>query len=346
MPEIPAKRIGIVRLSAIGDVVHGLALANGLRRGYPDARICWIIEPLPWEVVRYQPAVDRFILFKARDGAGAWRQLRHDLREEPFDLLVIPQVSMKGGLVSRLARARIRLGFDSARGRELHGLFINRRIPARPVQHAVDQNLEFLNYLGIPVEEPEWDLVVTWSEQEEAHAFYDALGRPAVALVAASSRPEKDWAAENYAALADRIDAELGMHPVVLGGPGARDREIADRIRNSAKSRPLISLDGPIRQTMLKLWGSSIVVAPDTGPLHIAVALGRPTVGLYGYTNPRRTGPYRFHDLLVDRYNDPGQERAPITRFTRPGRMEAITVDEVFEKVRLASQRYPRGREA
>ena len=168
----------------------------------------------------------------------------------------------------------------------------------------------------------------------------DDVRRPAVALVAASSKPQKDWPAERYAELADRIDSELDLQPIILGGPSARERDIAARIEAGAKRKPVVSLYKPMRDTVLKLWGASVVVAPDTGPLHIAVALGRPTVGLYGYTDPRRTGPYYFRDLLVDKYNDPGEESSPITRATRSGRMERITVDEVLDSVRRARDRY------
>jgi heptosyltransferase I len=344
MPEIEPKSIGIVRLSAIGDAVHALALANGLRRGFPDARIVWIIQPLPHEAVKLQPAVDRFIVFDPRAGVDAWRKVRRELASEPLDLLILPQVSFKGGMISRLARARVRLGFDRARSRELHGFFINERIPPRPAAHAVDQNLEFLDYLGVPVQEPEWNLVVTPEEKATAREFYSRFDRPVVALVPASSRPEKDWIAERYAELAGRIDAELGLQPLILGGPGGRERKIAERIVAAATAPLPVSLDRPLRTTIAKLSGAAIVVAPDTGPLHIAVGLGRPTVGLFGYTDPRRTGPYRFRELLVNRYADRGEEGTPITRATRPGRMEQIMVEDVFEKVRLAVERYGRAR--
>jgi heptosyltransferase I len=341
MVEIPARRIGLVRLSAIGDTVHALALANGIRRGYPDARLTWIVEPISWELLQHQPAIDRFIVFNPREGLAGWRKLAHELRGEPFDLLLVPQVSAKATMVSRLARAKTRLGFDRERSRELHSLFVDRRLEASPPAHAVDQNLEFLDHLGIPRRSPEWNLVVTDEEKEEARAFYNQFGRPAVALVVSSSRPEKDWTAEGYAAVAERVDRQLDLQPVLVGGPGERDRAMAEAILRASRNRPSVALDRPLRSTLAKLWGASVVVAPDTGPLHIAVALGRPTVGLYGFTDPRRTGPYGFRDLLIDRYNDPGEEDAPITRRTRPGRMETITADQVFDKIRLALERYP-----
>ncbi|MGK2858272.1 MAG: glycosyltransferase family 9 protein, partial [Thermoanaerobaculia bacterium] len=117
------------------------------------------------------------------------------------------------------------------------------------------------------------------------------------------------------------------------------EREIADAILARTRSRPIVALDGPIRTTFWKLRGSRVVVSPDTGPLHAAVAMNRPVIGLYGYSDPRRTGPYkRFQDLLVDHYRaDP---ETPIGRSTHRGRMDGITAVEVLDKIRLALQRY------
>ena len=128
---------------------------------------------------------------------------------------------------------------------------------------------------------------------------------------------------------------------MIIGGPGPREQKIANEILDLCRCTPLVALNNPIRKTMLQLAGCRLVVSPDTGPLHIAVAMDTPVVGLYGYTNPRRCGPYKkFQDLLIDKYNDPGEENAPITRKTKPGRMQRITVDEVIEKIELGLEKY------
>jgi heptosyltransferase I len=129
---------------------------------------------------------------------------------------------------------------------------------------------------------------------------------------------------------------------MIIGGPSAIEHAAASEICRLCRSKPIIALEKPIRHTLLQISGSRLVVSPDTGPLHMAVALNIPTVGLYGYSNPRRCGPYRkYQELLIDKYNDPGEENAPITRKTRPGRMQMITPDEVIGKIELGLKNYP-----
>lgn len=335
--RIPARNICLVRLSAIGDTVHAIALVNALRELYPNAGLTWILEPLPYDVAREQGNVDRFIVFDSRKGGAAFADLRRALGGCRYDLLVLPQVSFRSSLVAAHVKARVKLGLDWKRSREFHWLFTNTHLPRGPILHAQDLMLEFARFLGLEAWEPYWGIRFTKEETDRLGETFGAIGRNVAALIVASSNPERNWPPERYAELADRIDRELGLQPMLVGGPSRYEREIADRIIEKTSCRPILALDRPIRDTMWKLAGSSVVVSPDTGPLHIAVALNRPTIGLYGFTNPRRVGPYRrFQDLLIDAYTDPGEENGPITRRTKPGRMDRITVDHVMEKVKLA----------
>jgi heptosyltransferase I len=328
------RRICVIRTSALGDVVHALAMVNGLRFGFPRAHIAWILHPVPYQVVRHQPAVDRFIVFPRRRG---WGSLRRQLAGESYDLCLVPQVSFKASLVAAMVRAPVKLGFDFRRSRELHYFFTNAHLPPRPAGHVFEQYLEFLAYLGIQNYEPRWDLVLTPEERSAGAAFAAGLPGPALGLVVASSSRCKDWPPAAYAGLADAAAARFGLVPVLVGGPGAREADAAREIAASARTPLVMALDGPVRTTMVKLAHCRVVVAPDTGPLHLAVALGVPTVGLYAYSDPRRCGPVKFRQLLVDHYNQPGDDPArPITRRTRPGAMATITVDEVLARIEMA----------
>jgi heptosyltransferase I len=318
-------------------------MVNGLRAGYPDAHITWVLHPLGHDVVRRQPAVDRFVVFPRHGGLGGWRRLAAELRVERFDLAITPQLSAKAGLVTALLDAEVKLGFDWRRSRELHWLVTTHHLPHRPPGHVQDAYFEFLDWLGVPRDEPRWDLVFAPEEIAWRDEFFAALGRPAVAFVVASSRPVKDWQPDGYARVMEHVDGVLGLQPLVVGGPSARERAVAEAIVARSRSRVAVALEKPVRRMLLQLSGVAVVVAPDTGPLHAAVALGVPTVGLYGASDPRRCGPYRrFHDLLVDRYNSPGGRDTPIRRTIKRGRMAAITPGEVIEKVELALARYPR----
>lgn len=345
MPRIDAKKICVIRLSALGDIVHALALVNGLRHGYPDAEITWILQPLSMEVVKYQPAVDRFILFRRGGGLSAVRELRQTLRKIRFDLCIVPQVSAKAGLIAAMVNARYKLGFDLKRSRELHWFVTNRHLDPGPATHVQAQMLEFLEYLGINDYEPQWDFVFTDDEQQWRTEFFKDMKRPVISFAVASSKPEKDWTAAGYAEVMDRVARDLGGQALIIGGPGQREKAMAADIVSRCSRKPLVGLVKPVRQTMLQISGSDLVVAPDTGPLHMAVAMNIPTVGLYGFSNPRRCGPYRrFHDLLIDRYNDPEDFNKPITRRTKTGRMQRITPDDVLKKIILGLERYPRSR--
>lgn len=329
------RRICVIRLSAIGDVINTIPLVRGLRDGFPDASITWITERLPYEVIRHQPEVDDFIVFHGKNIDG-WKQLWHALRGRRFDLAIVPQVSFKAGLVAALVDAGEKLGFDFRRSREMHWLFVNRRLPPRPAAHVQQQYFEFLDLLGVarPVS---WSLVLTPDETARASQLRRDAGDYA-ALVIASSRADKDWPAERYAELCDRLGTR-GLIAVLVGGPSRRESQIAAQILKQTKTTPHVALDRPIRDTLVRLAAARVVVGPDTGPLHAAVALGRPTIGLYGATDPRRCGPVRHSDLVIDHYAAPLD--APLRRRRRQGAMATITVDEVLAKIDAALEGPP-----
>ncbi|MCU0598355.1 MAG: glycosyltransferase family 9 protein [Desulfobacterales bacterium] len=340
--KIEAKKICLIRTSALGDTVHALGLVNGLRKGYPDAHLTWILQPLPYEMVKFQKNIDRFIIYDRNQGVAGWLNLMKQLRKESFDLLLIPHVSAKASAIALCVRARIKIGFDFKRSREFHWLAANRHIPHHPMGHVQDQFFEFLDFLGITDYPVEWNFEFNREELAWRESFFQNIKRPAVSFVISSSNAEKDWHPEGYAAVMDHADHALGLQPMIIGGPSAAEHIAAQKISELCRSKPIIALEKPIRHTMLQISGSRLVVSPDTGPLHMAVAFNVPTIGLYGYTNPRRCGPYRkYRDLLIDRFNDPGEENAPITRENRSGRVQMITPEMVISKIELGLKNYP-----
>lgn len=337
--------IAILMLSALGDAVHVLPVTNALRRAYPGARITWIVQPVPHRLVAGHPSIDEFVLFRRRRGLDAWRsyaELRGALNGRRFDLLLALQVYFKAGLIAALTPARVKLGFDRARARDVNWLFTNERIPARPVGHVQDQYFEFLEHLGIDPEPVTWGLAPTPEERERQVAFFQALGRPAAALVVGTSKPEKNWAPERWARLAAALHGDLRMMPVIVGGPTAAERRVADEILDRSGVPVVDALGDDVRKLLWLLDGSRLVVSPDTGPLHIARAVETPVVGLYGYTNPKRYGPYRkYADLVVDGYARWPGEDYPCSMEHRSGAMARISVDMVLEKVERALREYP-----
>jgi heptosyltransferase I len=331
-------------LSALGDAVHVLPVANALKRAWPECRITWVIQPLAHQLVQGHPAIDDFVILHRRRGVAGLRaflDVRRALAGRRFDLLLGLQVYFKAGLITAIARADVKLGFDRARARDAQWLFTNRRIPARGQRHVQDQYLEFVEYLGVDPEPLAWDLHLSDEERAAQNDFFTELDRPTCAVVLGTSRVEKNWSAEGYVRVLERVEGEHGLRPVIVGGPSPVERRIADEVLSATGASSVIdALGDDLRKLVWILEGSALLISPDTGPLHISRALGTPVVGLYGYTNPKRSGPYRaFEDLIVDGYAEYPGEQYPIASTYRNG-MERITVDGVLQKVSLAMERY------
>jgi heptosyltransferase I len=178
-----------------------------------------------------------------------------------------------------------------------------------------------------------WDLGPWPQERAWQRDFFAPLDRPAAAIVVATSKPQKDWLPERWAAVCDALWTDYGLQPVLVGGRSERELAAEAVIMREARHRPVSALGSGLRNLVSILDGSALVLSPDTGPLHMTVALDRPVVSLIAYSNPKRVGPYRkFGDLMVDAYGDPGEDY-PVSMENRHDRMPRITVAQVLEKV-------------
>ena len=270
--------------------------------------------------------------------------MRSELAKRRFDLVINLQVYFKAGIVTAFTRSPVKLGFDRARARDFNWLFTNRKIPMHAVQHVQDQYLEFLTALGVPSEPVEWDLGPWPDERAWQAQFLASVNRPVASIVIATSKPEKDWIPERWAEVADALYLRYGMQVVLVGGTSDRERAAERIVMERTSHKPRSELGSGLRKLVSILDASSLVLSPDTGPLHISVALDRPVISLMGYTNPKRTGPYRkFHELMIDVYGEPG-ENYPISMENRPGRMKRIETQHVVEKVALWKERYDGGK--
>jgi len=334
------NNICIVMMSAVGDAVHVLPVINALKRTNSRTRITWVLQPGPAALVRGHRSVDEIVIFDRARGFAAFAAVARELRKRRFDLVINLQVYFKAGIVTAFTHAPVKLGFDRGRARDLNWLFTNKKIPASPVQHVQDQYLEFLTALGVSANPLEWDLGPWASEREWQRTFKSTIQRPIASIVVATSKPEKDWFPERWADIADALHEQFGMQVVLVGGKSERELAAERIVMEKARHRPRSELGSGLRNLVGILDASALVLSPDTGPLHMAVALERPVISLMGYTNPKRTGPYRrFHDLIVDAYGDPG-ENYPISMENRPGRMKRIETRNVLDKIALWKERY------
>jgi heptosyltransferase I len=335
-----APRIGIVMMSAVGDAVHVLPVLNALKRHSPDSRITWVLQPGAASLVRGHPAVDDIVIFDRALGWRAYPAMRSELAKRQFDVVLALQVYFKAGLVTALTKSPVKLGFDRSRARDLNWLFTTDRIHPREGQHVQDQYFEFLDALGVPHEPVVWNLGPWENERGWQRDFLAQFDRPIAPIVVATSKPEKDWMPERWADVANALYGDFGLQPVLVGGKSPRELSAERVILEHAKVPVSSALGSGLRNLVGILDGAALVLSPDTGPLHMTVALNRPVVSLMGYTNPKRVGPYRrFHDLMIDAYGDPGEDY-PLSMENRPGRMVRITVQDVLDRVQRWKERY------
>jgi heptosyltransferase I len=335
-----SERVCVVHLTGIGDVVHGLPIANDLKRDDPTRTVVWIAEPAPAEVLRHHPAVDEIVVFRKRRGLAGAMELRDRLAPRPCDLTLNMQRYFKSVPPTVFSGAPVRIGLDPAKTRDGISWLHTHHLPAGPWRHTQDLLLGFREPLGIAVDGPvEWKITFSPAEEAERTAFFASLpDRPVVGVVLATANPRKDWPADRYPALVERLE-DLGYTVLLVGGPSPTERSAADRVLAEARRPPVDGLGDSVRRMMWMVGGADLLICPDTGPLHVAHALGTPVVGLFGHTNPARVGPWkRFRELSVDRYTEPGEEPDPSRYEPRSRRMETIQVEDVMDRVEAARQ--------
>jgi heptosyltransferase I len=350
----PARRVCVVLLTGLGDVVHGLPLVTALKRDDPERHVTWVAEPMPAQILDPHPAVDQVVRYRRREGWRGVVALRTALAEARrrapgghLDLTINLNVYFKSAWPVLFSGAPHRLGFERGRAKDGVWLASNHHLAPGPRQHTQDMFLEFLAHLGLPFTPPsapaDWGITFTAAEREAQRAWVgERSGRPRAAIVPASAIAAKDWAPERWAAVADVLVGEHGFEVVLAGGPGARETAAARAVADHARHPLTWAMDDGVRRLAWVLDASALVLAPDTGPLHIARALGRPVIGLFGHTNPWRVGPYRaFEELWVDAYTPPGREPDPSSFDPPPDdRMATITVAQVVERVERAVARH------
>lgn len=305
--------ICLLRLSAIGDVCHAVATVQAIQRYYPQAQMTWVIGKIEAQLLQGLPGV-RLVIFNKALGLKAYADLKQQLQGQKFDILLHMQVALRANLAAFCIKATRKIGFDNARSKELHSLFINEQIAPEQQAHVLENFAGFAQHLGIPFltsaeERPSWHMPLTAAEHEWAQeilAPYRSQGiNRFLVIAAAASKAERNWLPERYAALADYA-AQQGFQVILCGGPSPMEAALNQAILAATKTstKPL-NLVGQtnLKQLLALLQQASLVVAPDTGPAHMAVTVGTPVIGLYAHSNPARTGPYLYQDYVVETYH-------------------------------------------
>ena len=342
-PSAP-QSICLLRLSALGDVTHVLPLLHTLRSAFAAAEITWVIGKGEHRLLSGLSGV-RFIEYDKKTGLAGMRALRREIGREKFDVLLQMQVAARANLLSAFIPARRRIGYDKSRSKDLHGLFINERIAGRPGIHVLDAIGSFCEPLGLQPLPPVWDLAVPQAAFDWAAEQWPDDGRPVLMISPCSSHARRNWRAERYAALADHA-AGQGWRIVLCGGRSELERQTGDAIIAQCQA-PILDLIGKdtLKQLPALLARANLLVTPDSGPMHIANAMGTKVLGLHAASNPRRSGPYSDIRYCVDRYDDAarahlGKPASALkwgTKIEYDGVMDLVTVDDAiaaFERYR------------
>jgi heptosyltransferase I len=339
-PIQPPASVCILRLSAIGDTCHVVPVVRTLQRLWPQARLTWIIGRTEARLMSLLPDVE-FIIIDKTAGPAACLRLRRALAGRRFDLVLHMQLALRASLLSLAVRARVRLGFDRPRARELQWLFTNRRIEARGNQHVLDSFLDFPRALGLEPGAPEWNLTLPPEALEYARALIPD-GVPALLVSPCSSHPARNWRPERYAAIVDHAVSVHGMRALLCGGGSALELAMGAAIERHARA-PLLNQIGrdTLPQMLALLARARALLSPDSGPVHMATMVGTPVIGLYAATRPARVGPYLSRQWCVDRFEAAARrfrgrsgDALPWNcKIEREGVMDLVEVADVRERL-------------
>ena len=333
LPDDRELRILIVRLSAIGDAVHGMPVLCALRDRFPDARITWVVESRAAALLRDHPALDRLIELPRGwlKSLKTVRQLRRDLRASRPDVAIDMQGLTKSAIAAWISGARYRIGFGDDKGREFSRWFYNVKVTA-PAKHVIDANLQLLAPLGI---ETPADVRFDIPEQEQdatmADATVDELGLNSQSFAIinpGAGWPSKVWPAERFGQVAARLGAEHDL-PTLVVWAGDQERAWAETIVAGSGGHAKLAPPTSLTELAALARRARLFIGSDTGPLHIAAGVGTPCVGLYGPMPAERNGPYGPAHIAIQKahFNGTSRER----RTASPELMEAITVEDVVE---------------
>lgn len=353
------QRILVIKLTSLGDVIHALPVAAGLKKTFPQVKLFWVVEDRCAPLLENHPFLDSIVVYprqrlQAFISGRKWgqalillRDLRRTLRALHIDLSLDLQGLAKSGLMALLAGAPHRIGCFGLK--EISG-WISQSLPHGADLHAVDRNLQVAQFLGVPVDSPEFVFGIEEEEKTWARRFLDQWGlttnQGLIGLQVGASFPQKCWPLPKIVAFIQTISQNSSIRVILFGDQTDRERLGPFRAQLSPK---VINTLGelPLRRLLVLINECRLFVGADTGPLHLAVGLGVPVIGLYGADDPRWTGAYGpFHRIHYKKFPCSPCNKNPVCQ-GRFDCMEAIEVDEVLEsfKTLLEKTALPRGPE-
>lgn len=344
-----------MRLSALGDVVCALPVLAALREHFPQAKVDWVVEPKAADLLQGHPLLHNVLLFPrqgfAKNFFGPLRKHFQALRRERYDFALDLQGNFKSSLQMIFARAKRKIGFARGFVHDGSHLFVGERVtpPGKRI-HRVQKNLSLLEPLGIRasaerLSPPPVDATAA-QRVEQFLLQLEIADRPFAILHPATSTwgQDKQWPPERFGALARRISQELQLVPIVTWGPG--EKALAAEVAALSNGAARIAFETrSLKELVALIARCSLFVAGDTGALQIASVLGRPTVGIFGPTDPVVYGPIGPRSAVAQPPGlvAPPPERHRASRAKRSELMEQVGVDQVFQLAKLLLENHPGG---
>lgn len=335
------KRICLLRLSALGDVCLIVPVVRTLQKAFPDASITWVISQAAHDLVKDLEGVEFIVIDKPRTPKD-YLNLYKLFKDRRFDVLLAMQASLRANLIYPLIRAKRKIGFDKVRARDGQRLFTNETIYFSH-EHLFDSFMRFAEAAGAQEHVIDFSLPVNQKYQQAAAKLYAKLTRPVMLVFPCASKAERDWPVDR---LIEVIQYAQKIHKatvLLIGGNSEREIQAAEQIKQACKVSSLIG-KVDIKLLPAVIAEADVLLAPDTGPVHIAHAMGTPVIGLYAVAPSWLTGPYGKMDYCVDHFNEAVEvilNKDPDdipwkTRVHNAGAMKLITVEEVTTMVDTA----------
>lgn len=293
------KSICIVRLSALGDVLMLVPLIRTLQASLPEAKLTWVISRPAYDLVEGMDGVEFVVINKPSNLMDYWR-FKQQMRGQHFDVLLATQASFRANLLYACIRANRKIGYDAVRAKDGHGLFIHEAITPG-LDHTLDGFLRFADALEIENKQICWDLPIHDADYAWARAHLPITTHPICLVNPAASKAERSWPVERYIDAIKHMQLHWHACVILIGGPGEYDKQLGDAICADVNVINLIGKTKP-KQLLAVISLADVLLCPDTGPSHMASAVGTPVVALHAVTSADVSGPYTYRHFSVDRY--------------------------------------------
>ncbi|WP_065676008.1 glycosyltransferase family 9 protein [Vibrio celticus] len=338
MFESAPKSLCILRLSAIGDVCNTIATVQAIQKQWPATKITWITGKLEAQLLAAIEGVE-VLTFDKKAGLEGYKSLWRQLKGREFDALLHMQYALRASFATLGIKAKYKLGFAADRSQDFQTLFTNTKVSSPSSLHVADGLMAFAHKIGVPQSELSWYL--SYSEEDKAWAETKLDSeKPNLLLVPGASKAYKNWNTEGYVDVINHARG-TGWNVILAGSPAKVEIDLAEEIQRKL-TEPCLNLVGEssIMQMLALIDKVNMVIAPDTGPTHMANAMETPVIGLYAHHNPKRVGPYHYLNYVVSVYeeaifSETGKQSQDLdwrTRVKDKSAMDQIPSSKVIER--------------